>query len=161
MKDGVIADYKVTEAMLRYYMKKAMGGWSFVKPEVHLGLIPRLQWELAKQRNVAKARKAAASSSLEKAVFDGEQLAVKVIMNSLYGMLGSPTASIPCVEIASTITAMGRHNLMSAKAYVEEKYCLFTGEPRENAATVIYGDTVGFFLSCVCVSWPLTCANLI
>lgn len=34
MKDGVIADYKVTEAMLRYYMKKAMGNWSFVKPEV-------------------------------------------------------------------------------------------------------------------------------
>lgn len=34
MKDGVIADYKVTEAMLSYYIKKAMGGWSFVKPEV-------------------------------------------------------------------------------------------------------------------------------
>jgi rod shape-determining protein MreB len=34
MKDGVIADYKVTEAMLSYYMKKALGGWSFVKPEV-------------------------------------------------------------------------------------------------------------------------------
>jgi rod shape-determining protein MreB len=34
MKDGVIADYKVTEAMLRYYIKKAMGDWSFVKPEV-------------------------------------------------------------------------------------------------------------------------------
>lgn len=34
MRDGVIADYKVTEAMLRYYIKKAMGGWSFVKPEV-------------------------------------------------------------------------------------------------------------------------------
>src|SRR3989338_4018504 len=34
MKDGVIADYKVTEAMLSYYMKKAMGGWQFIKPEV-------------------------------------------------------------------------------------------------------------------------------
>ena len=34
MKDGVIADYKVTEAMLSYYIKKAMGGWSFLKPEV-------------------------------------------------------------------------------------------------------------------------------
>jgi rod shape-determining protein MreB len=34
MKDGVIADYKVTEAMLRYYMRKAMGGWNFIKPEV-------------------------------------------------------------------------------------------------------------------------------
>lgn len=34
MKDGVIADYKVTEAMLSYYMKKALGSWSFVRPEV-------------------------------------------------------------------------------------------------------------------------------
>jgi rod shape-determining protein MreB len=34
MKDGVIADYKVTEAMLRYYIRKAMGSWNFIKPEV-------------------------------------------------------------------------------------------------------------------------------
>ncbi len=34
MKDGVIADYRVTEAMLRYYMTKALGKWSFIKPEV-------------------------------------------------------------------------------------------------------------------------------
>jgi len=34
MKDGVIADYKVTEVMLSYYMKKALGGWQFIKPEV-------------------------------------------------------------------------------------------------------------------------------
>lgn len=34
MKDGVIANYKVTEAMLRYYISKALGGWSFIKPEV-------------------------------------------------------------------------------------------------------------------------------
>ncbi len=34
MKDGVIADYKVTEAMLRYYMNKALGKWNFFKPEV-------------------------------------------------------------------------------------------------------------------------------
>ncbi len=34
MKDGVIADYKVTEVMLSYYIKKALGGWSFIKPEV-------------------------------------------------------------------------------------------------------------------------------
>jgi len=34
MKDGVIADYRVTEAMLRYYIDKALGKWNFVKPEV-------------------------------------------------------------------------------------------------------------------------------
>jgi rod shape-determining protein MreB len=34
MKDGVIADYRVTEAMLRYYITKALGKWNIVKPEV-------------------------------------------------------------------------------------------------------------------------------
>ncbi|MFA6338936.1 MAG: rod shape-determining protein [Candidatus Paceibacterota bacterium] len=34
MKDGVIADYRVTEAMLRYYMTKALGKWNLWKPDV-------------------------------------------------------------------------------------------------------------------------------
>lgn len=34
MRDGVIADYRVTEAMLRYYINKALGRWSFVRPDV-------------------------------------------------------------------------------------------------------------------------------
>lgn len=116
------------------------GGYCFVKPTEYFGIIPRLEQELGKQRKAAKKKKAEATDPLAKAVYDGEQLAVKVIMNSLYGMLGSPTATVPCVEIASSITAMGRHNLMAAKAYVEKNYCEFTGEPKENAAKVVYGD---------------------
>jgi rod shape-determining protein MreB len=38
MKDGVIADYRVTEAMLRYYIDKALGKWNFAKPEVLLSV---------------------------------------------------------------------------------------------------------------------------
>lgn len=34
MKDGVIADYRVTEAMLRYYLDKTLGKWNFWKPDV-------------------------------------------------------------------------------------------------------------------------------
>jgi rod shape-determining protein MreB len=34
MKDGVIADYRVTEAMLRYFITKALGKWNFFRPEV-------------------------------------------------------------------------------------------------------------------------------
>jgi rod shape-determining protein MreB len=34
MKDGVIADYRVTEAMLRHYIKKALGTWNIFKPDV-------------------------------------------------------------------------------------------------------------------------------
>ena len=34
LKDGVIADYKMTEAMLRYFINKALGGVRFFRPEV-------------------------------------------------------------------------------------------------------------------------------
>lgn len=34
LKDGVIADYRVTEAMLRYFIKKAVGAIGLIKPEV-------------------------------------------------------------------------------------------------------------------------------
>ena len=34
MRDGVIADYRVTEAMLRYFLRKSMGKYHFFKPDV-------------------------------------------------------------------------------------------------------------------------------
>ncbi|MCC7469711.1 MAG: rod shape-determining protein [Bacteroidetes bacterium] len=34
MKDGVIADYRVTEAMLKYFIGKALGSFSVFKPDV-------------------------------------------------------------------------------------------------------------------------------
>ena len=34
MKDGVIADYRVTEAMLRYFIDKALGRFALMKPDV-------------------------------------------------------------------------------------------------------------------------------
>jgi len=38
MKDGVIADYKVTEAMLRYFINKALGRWNIWKPDVMISV---------------------------------------------------------------------------------------------------------------------------
>lgn len=38
MKDGVIADYRVTEAMLRYYIRKALGPWNVFRPEVMISV---------------------------------------------------------------------------------------------------------------------------
>ncbi len=34
MKDGVIADYRVTEAMLTYYIRKALPRWNLYRPDV-------------------------------------------------------------------------------------------------------------------------------
>jgi len=38
MKDGVIANYRVTEVMLAYYMKKALGRFNFFRPDVILSV---------------------------------------------------------------------------------------------------------------------------
>lgn len=38
MKDGVIADYRVTEAMLRYFINKAMGKFNLFKPDVMISV---------------------------------------------------------------------------------------------------------------------------
>ncbi|HYF05618.1 MAG TPA: rod shape-determining protein, partial [Patescibacteria group bacterium] len=38
MKDGVIADYKVTEIMLRYFISKALGKIRFFRPEVMISV---------------------------------------------------------------------------------------------------------------------------
>ncbi len=34
MKDGVIADYRVTEAMLRYFIRRSLSKWNLFRPEV-------------------------------------------------------------------------------------------------------------------------------
>src|SRR3989338_4227504 len=38
MKDGFIADYRVTEAMLRYYIRKSLGRRHLFKPEVMISV---------------------------------------------------------------------------------------------------------------------------
>ncbi len=38
LKDGVIADYRVTEAMLKYFIKESLGVFSFFKPELMVGI---------------------------------------------------------------------------------------------------------------------------
>jgi len=38
MRDGAIADYRITEAMLRYFISKVLGRWNFFKPEVMISV---------------------------------------------------------------------------------------------------------------------------
>src|SRR5690606_18133119 len=38
MKDGVISDFEITEAMLSYFIKKVHGGKTFVQPRVVIAI---------------------------------------------------------------------------------------------------------------------------
>ncbi len=62
MKDGVIADYRVTEAMLRYFITKALGRWSFVKPDVMVS-VPAGITSTERRAVIEAARRAGARSA--------------------------------------------------------------------------------------------------
>lgn len=66
-------------------------------------------------------------------VYNGKQLAYKISMNSAYGFTGAGKGILPCVPIASTVTARGREMIEETKNYVEEHF---------PGAKVRYGDSV-------------------
>lgn len=62
MKDGVIADYRVTEAMLRYFMRKALGKYNMFRPEVMIS-VPAGVSSTEKRAVVEAATKAGARNA--------------------------------------------------------------------------------------------------
>lgn len=62
MKDGVIADYRVTEAMLRYFISKTTGRWNLLRPEV-LVSVPAGVTSTERRSVVEAAVKAGAKSA--------------------------------------------------------------------------------------------------
>ncbi len=62
MKDGVIADYRVTEAMLRYFFRKALGKWNVFKPTV-LVSVPAGVTSTEKRAVIEAAMKAGAADA--------------------------------------------------------------------------------------------------
>jgi rod shape-determining protein MreB len=62
MRDGVIADYRVTEAMLRYYINKALRKWDLFKPEVMIS-VPAGVTSTERRAVVESAIKAGAKSA--------------------------------------------------------------------------------------------------
>ena len=62
MRDGVIADYRVTEAMLRYYINKALKRWDIFKPEVMVS-VPAGVTSTERRAVIESAIKAGAKSA--------------------------------------------------------------------------------------------------
>jgi rod shape-determining protein MreB and related proteins len=62
MKDGVIADYRVTEAMLRYFLRKALGKYQIFRPDVMIS-VPAGVSSTEKRAVVEAAAKAGARNA--------------------------------------------------------------------------------------------------
>ena len=62
MRDGVIADYRVTEAMLRYYINKAVGPFNLLKPNVLIS-VPSGVTSTERRAVIESANKAGAKNA--------------------------------------------------------------------------------------------------
>jgi DNA polymerase-2 len=88
------------------------------------GILPRMLDELFPRRAAAKKSGNVAASQ-----------AIKILMNSFYGVLGTPVCRFASPPLANAITSFGREILLWSKAWFEEE-----------GFRVLYGDTDSLFV---------------
>jgi len=93
-------------------------------------LLPHILVNLKKYRKNAKALMVSKPEMYE--IYNGQQLAYKISMNSVYGFTGATNGILPQVAIASSVTMRGRQMIEESKNYVEANF---------PGAKVRYGDT--------------------
>jgi DNA polymerase elongation subunit (family B) len=98
-----------------------------------VSLLPTILTDLKAFRKKAKKLMAQNEGTPMEAVYNGQQLAYKISMNSIYGFTGASKGMLPCVAIASTVTMRGRQMIDETKNYVEANF---------PGANVRYGDSV-------------------
>ena len=111
-------------------------GAKFVTPSVREGVFPAIVKELVETRKKVKMEMKNEKDPERKRILDAKQHALKIMANSLYGYLGFLPVRLYLLEIANSITAFGRENIIKTKELVESEF------PVE----IVYGDTDSIFV---------------
>ncbi len=113
----------------------APSGARFLAPEVRRGLIPEILTELLRDRDRFRQAARTAPSPELTGYYDGLQNAVKILMNSFYGVLASSFYRFTNKEIGASITAFARDAITSIIRELEA-----------GGFDVIYSDTDSVFV---------------
>lgn len=101
-----------------------------------VGLVPHLLRDLMAQRDLHKAgMRDAVDNEAARAFHDDMQYAVKILMNSFYGVFASGFYRFTHRDLGSSITAWARHNIKGVIGELEAE-----GHP------VVYSDTDSIFV---------------
>ena len=111
----------------------------FVTTKKRVGILPEiLEQLLSNRKRVKKLRKQFDEKSMDYAVLDGRQLALKVCANSVYGFTGAGFGYLGEKRIASSVTRVGRGMANHTKWMCENEY-------KEHGLRCVYGDTDSVF----------------
>ena len=109
-------------------------GVKFSSPDQKKGLLPDLLVNLMTKRDSAKKLQAAAKTENEEQYYRRVQEAIKILMNSVYGVFASYFYRFTNLDIGASITAYARE-------YVKE----ILKDLEKEGLDVIYGDTDSVF----------------
>lgn len=116
------------------FKNKIIKKYSYNFVENATTVLPGLLEDLALQRKKYKKLMNSEEDVFQKEIYNKTQLAYKLSMNSVYGVLGAKM--IGCKPIAATVTAVGRKMIGQTLEYIEKTF----DATAENE--VIYGDSV-------------------
>ncbi|MFM7504022.1 MAG: rod shape-determining protein [Candidatus Limnocylindrus sp.] len=151
LRDGVIADYVVTEAMLRYFIKKGTAGKiSFGRPDV-LVSVPAGSTSVEKRYVLDAARQAGAGKAylIEEpmAAAIGAQLPISGPSGNMIVNIGGGTAEIAVLSMSDIVVAkshrVGGNRFDEAIAlYIRRKYNLMIGDRTAEQVKVEIGSAL-------------------
>jgi len=136
LKDGVIADYKTTEAMLRYFINKALGGVKFFRPEVMVSVpagITSTERRAVIDATLAAGAKAAYIIKEPIAAAIGANIPIGSASGHMIVDIGGGTAEVAVISlggiVASTSIRVGGNKIDAAITdFIRRKYNLAIGE---------------------------------
>lgn len=136
MKDGVIADYRVTEAMLKYFISKAVGNVRFFRPEVMIS-VPGGVTSTEKRAVVDAAQSAGAKAAFvikeTVAAAIGAGIDISVPVGNMVIDVGGGTTDIAVLSLGGIVTSTSVRvagNKMDAAIgeYIRKKHGLAIGD---------------------------------
>lgn len=136
LKEGVIADYKTTESMLRYFINKALGGVRFVSPEVMIAVpagITSTERRAVIDATLQAGAKAAFIIKQPIASAIGAGIPIGSASGHMIIEIGGGTSEIAVISlggiVANTSVRIGGTKFDSAiQEYVRKQYNLAIGE---------------------------------
>ena len=100
---------------------KTSYGTRFVSPKVSKGIVPQILEYLISTRDKLKKEMKSAKTEEKKRILFAKQYAFKTVANAFYGYSGYTRARIYVLDIANTITHIGRESISRTKDIVETK----------------------------------------
>ena len=150
LKDGVIADYRTTEAMRRYFVNKALGGVRFFRPEVMVAVpagVTSTEQRAVIDATISAGAKAAYIIKEPIAAAIGANIPIGSASGHMIVDIGGGTAEIAVISlggiVASTSVRIGGNKFDAAIGeYLRKKYGIAIGERTAEEAKITIGSAL-------------------